>query len=85
MPIGTRKTANTGAFPSQIRRKDPRNGRITGEIEAFVGDRLLEALWLIKDDICDVETLDDVIRHSFGLRWAQMGPGCVKTLVGLES
>ena len=52
--------------------------RINKEIEAFVGDRLLEALWrealwLIKDDICDVETLDDVIRYSFGLRWAQMG------------
>lgn len=51
---------------------------IPKEIEAFVGDRLLEALWrealwLIKDDICDVETLDDVIRYSFGLRWAQMG------------
>lgn len=48
------------------------------EIEAFVGDRLLEALWrealwLIKDDICDVETLDNVIRYSFGMRWAQMG------------
>ncbi|OLP61263.1 carnitine 3-dehydrogenase [Xaviernesmea oryzae] len=48
------------------------------EIEAFVGDRLLEALWrealwLIHDDICDTETLDDVIRYSFGLRWAQMG------------
>jgi len=48
------------------------------EIEAFVGDRLLEAvwregLWLIKDDICDTETLDDVIRYSFGMRWAQMG------------
>ena len=51
---------------------------IAREIEAFVGDRLLEALWrealwLIKDDICDVATLDDVIRYSFGLRWAQMG------------
>jgi carnitine 3-dehydrogenase len=51
---------------------------IAREIEAFVGDRLLEALWrealwLIKDDVCDVETLDDVIRYSFGLRWAQMG------------
>jgi carnitine 3-dehydrogenase len=51
---------------------------IPKEIEAFVGDRLLEALWrealwLIKDDICDVETVDDVIRYSFGLRWAQMG------------
>ncbi|WFR98962.1 carnitine 3-dehydrogenase [Rhizobium tumorigenes] len=51
---------------------------IAKEIEAFVGDRLLEALWrealwLIRDDICTVETLDDVIRYSFGLRWAQMG------------
>ena len=51
---------------------------IAREIEAFVGDRLLEALWrealwLIHDDVCDVETLDDVIRYSFGLRWAQMG------------
>lgn len=52
--------------------------RIDNEIDAFVGDRLLEALWrealwLIADDICTVETLDDVIRYSFGLRWAQMG------------
>src|SRR3984885_2165172 len=51
---------------------------VAREIEAFVGDRLLEALWrealwLIKNDICDVETLDNVIRYSFGLRWAQMG------------
>ncbi|RUV54125.1 carnitine 3-dehydrogenase [Mesorhizobium sp. M5C.F.Ca.IN.020.29.1.1] len=51
---------------------------INKEIEAFVGDRLLEAfwreaLWLIKDDVCDTETLDNVIRYSFGLRWAQMG------------
>ncbi|TFF22011.1 carnitine 3-dehydrogenase [Jiella endophytica] len=51
---------------------------IAREIDAFVGDRLLEALWrealwLIKDGICDVETLDDVIRYSFGMRWAQMG------------
>ena len=51
---------------------------IAKEIEAFVGDRLLEALWrealwLIHDGICDVTTLDDVIRYSFGLRWAQMG------------
>lgn len=48
------------------------------EIDAFIGDRLLEsvwreALWLIRDDVCDVETLDDVMRFGFGLRWAQMG------------
>lgn len=48
------------------------------EIEAFVGDRLLEALWrealwLVHDDIASVEEIDDIIRYSFGLRWAQMG------------
>lgn len=51
---------------------------IAREIEAFVGDRLLEALWrealwLVKDDIASVTEIDDVIRYSFGLRWAQMG------------
>lgn len=51
---------------------------IRREIDAFVGDRLLEAvwreaLWLIKDDVCTVEELDDIMTHSFGLRWAQMG------------
>jgi len=51
---------------------------IRKEIEAFVGDRLLEALWrealwLIKDGVTTVEELDDIIRYSFGLRWAQMG------------
>lgn len=51
---------------------------IAKEIEAFVGDRLLEALWrealwLIKDGVTTVEELDDIIRYSFGLRWAQMG------------
>lgn len=51
---------------------------IRKEIEAFVADRLLEALWrealwLINDDITTVEELDDIIRYSFGLRWAQMG------------
>jgi carnitine 3-dehydrogenase len=51
---------------------------IRREIEAFVGDRLLEALWrealwLVRDDVASVEDIDDIIRYSFGLRWAQMG------------
>ena len=51
---------------------------IRREIEAFVGDRLLEALWrealwLVNDDVASVEEIDDIIRFSFGLRWAQMG------------
>lgn len=48
------------------------------EIEAFVADRLLEALWreslwLIKDGITTTGELDDIVRFGFGLRYAQMG------------
>jgi len=47
------------------------------EIEAFVADRLLEAmwresLWLIKDGICTTQELDDIVRYGVGLRMAQM-------------
>ena len=48
------------------------------EIEAFIADRFLEAvwreaLWLVKDGIATTEEIDDAIRYGFGLRWAQMG------------
>lgn len=51
---------------------------IKKEIEAFVADRLLEAvwreaLWLVNDGIASTEEIDDAIRFGFGLRWAQMG------------
>jgi len=48
------------------------------EIDAFIADRLLEAvwreaLWLVNDDVATTEEIDDAIRYGFGLRWAQMG------------
>ena len=51
---------------------------IRKEIDAFVADRLLEAvwreaLWLVKDGIATTTEIDDAIRFGFGLRWAQMG------------
>jgi carnitine 3-dehydrogenase len=51
---------------------------IRKEIDAFVGDRLLEAvwreaLWLVKDGIATTEEIDNAIRYGFGIRWAQMG------------
>ncbi|WP_274630201.1 3-hydroxyacyl-CoA dehydrogenase NAD-binding domain-containing protein [Arvimicrobium flavum] len=63
---------------------------IRKEIEAFVGDRLLEAawreaLWLVKDGICTVEELDDIMRYGFGLRWAQMGMFQVYRIAGGEA
>ncbi len=51
---------------------------IEHEIEAFVADRLMEALWrealwLVKDGVATTGEIDDIMRYSFGLRWAQMG------------
>ena len=48
------------------------------EIDAFIADRLLEAvwreaLWLVNDGVATTEEVDDAIRYGFGLRWAQMG------------
>ena len=48
------------------------------EIDAHIGDRLLEAvwreaLWLVKDGVATTQEIDDVIRFGFGPRWAQMG------------
>lgn len=48
------------------------------EIDAFIGDRLLEAvwreaLWLVHDGVATTQEIDEVITHGFGLRWAQMG------------
>jgi carnitine 3-dehydrogenase len=60
------------------------------EVDAFVGDRLLEALWrealwLVHDDVATAEEIDDVIRYSFGLRWAQMGTFMVYRIAGGEA
>ena len=48
------------------------------EIDAFIADRLLEAvwreaLWLVHDKVASTAEIDDAIKFGFGLRWAQMG------------
>ena len=48
------------------------------EIDAFIADRLLEAvwreaLWLVSDGVATTAEIDDAITYGFGLRWAQMG------------
>ena len=60
------------------------------EIDAFIGDRLQEALWrealwLVHDGVATVEEIDDIIRYSFGLRWAQMGVFQTYRLAGGEA
>ena len=48
------------------------------EIDAFIADRLLEAvwreaIWLVNDGVATTDEIDDAIRYGFGLRCAQMG------------
>jgi carnitine 3-dehydrogenase len=57
------------------------------EVDGFVADRLLEALWrealwLVHDDVATVEEIDDAIRYGPGLRWAQMGPFLTYRIAG---
>lgn len=60
------------------------------EIEAFIADRLMEALWrealwLVKDGVATTEEVDDAIRYGCGLRWAQMGTFQVFNIAGGEA
>ena len=64
----SRIVTDIGMFPLVMRK----------EIDAFIGSRFLEAvwreaLWMLKDGVATTEEIDDAIRMSFGLRWAQMG------------
>ncbi len=63
--------------------------RVRKEIDGFVADRLLEALWrealwLVNDDIATTEEVDDAIRFGAGLRWAQMGTFLTYRIAGGE-
>jgi carnitine 3-dehydrogenase len=63
--------------------------RVRREIEGFVADRLLEALWrealwLVNDGVATTEEVDDAIRFGPGLRWAQMGSFLTYRIAGGE-
>jgi carnitine 3-dehydrogenase len=52
--------------------------RLQREIDGFIADRLLEALWrealwLVADDVATVTEVDDALRLGPGLRWSFMG------------
>ncbi len=63
--------------------------RLRREIDGFVADRLLEALWrealwLVHDDVATTEEVDDAIRYGAGLRWAHMGTFLTYRIAGGE-
>src|SRR2546430_14073661 len=60
------------------------------EIEGFIADRLLEALWrealwLVNDDVAIVKEIDDSILLGAGLRFAFMGPFLTYRIAGGEA
>jgi carnitine 3-dehydrogenase len=63
--------------------------RLEREIDGFVADRLLEALWrealwLVDDGVATVEEIDDAIRYGPGLRWSIMGTFLIYRIAGGE-
>jgi 3-hydroxybutyryl-CoA dehydrogenase len=59
------------------------------DVPGFVGNRLQHALWreaisLIEHDVCDAETIDLVVKNSFGKRLAVLGPIENADLVGTD-
>ena len=60
------------------------------EIDGFVADRLMEAmwreaLWLVNDGVATAEEIDDAIRFGAGLRWSFMGTFLVYRSAGGEA
>jgi carnitine 3-dehydrogenase len=69
-----------GMQPLQVRK----------EIDGFIADRLLEAvwreaLWLVRDGIATTGEIDDAIRYGAGLRWSFMGTFLVYRIAGGEA
>jgi carnitine 3-dehydrogenase len=63
---------------------------VAKEIDGFIADRLLEALWrealwLVHDGVATVTEVDDAIRFGAGLRWAFMGTFQIYRLAGGEA
>jgi 3-hydroxybutyryl-CoA dehydrogenase len=59
------------------------------DVPGFVGNRLQHALWreaisLVENGVCDAETVDLVVKNSFGARLAVLGPLANADLVGTD-
>ena len=59
------------------------------DVPGFVGNRLQHALWreaisIVAAGICDAETVDLVVKNSFGMRLPVLGPLENADLVGLD-
>lgn len=62
---------------------------VAKDVPGFVGNRLQHALWreaiaIVQEGICDAETVDTVVKGSFGRRLAVLGPLENADLVGTD-
>lgn len=63
--------------------------KVMRDVAGFVGNRLQHAMWrealaLVDDGVCDPETIDLVVKNSFGMRLPVLGPMENIDLIGLE-
>jgi carnitine 3-dehydrogenase len=89
--VGGEKTAqptidDAGAFYKSV---GMRPLPLRREIEGFVADRLMEALWrealwLVNDDVATTEEIDAAVVYGCGLRWSLMGTFLTFHLAGGE-
>jgi len=64
--------------------------RLSKEIDGFVADRLMEALWrealwLVNDGVATAQEIDDAMRFGPGLRWSFMGTFLIYRIAGGEA
>jgi 3-hydroxybutyryl-CoA dehydrogenase len=63
--------------------------RVMRDVPGFIGNRLQHAMWrealaMVEAGVCDPETIDIVVKQSFGMRLPVLGPMENADLVGLE-
>jgi 3-hydroxybutyryl-CoA dehydrogenase len=66
-----------------------RPAHVKKDVTGFIGNRLQHALWreaisLVENGVCDAETVDEVVKSSFGLRLAVLGPLENVDLIGTD-
>lgn len=81
--------ATVAAAVDLLRSIGKKPAHVKKDLPGFVANRLQHALWreaiaMVAEGICDAATLDDCVKHSFGMRLAVLGPLENADLVGLD-
>lgn len=63
--------------------------KVNRDVAGFIGNRLQHAMWreaisLVSKGVCDAQTIDTVVKQSFGMRMPFLGPMENADLVGLQ-